>query len=271
VKPMLTFNDILRKEKIHPKTVRLVRHHFTGHPERPTPYQLWKRNDGSLEKYQRIQRKKRFKVGEHLATFVVSPNKRTLFVGMYSVMGLGIVPDGVLDPVSGKDVGGLNFYKIQRDAMLSEYAGRLSINWGSAWQAWVQRAHKQDKEVAGIEDDIEPPFPGFANFTYELSRIAEIPEKWQEVLRNVKGVYLLVCKATGKQYVGSAKGNQSLWGRLLDYAGNGHGGNVELKARGPQHYQVSILEITNSEAEVISIEEMWKKKLMSREFGLNKN
>jgi hypothetical protein len=32
-----------------------------------------------------------------------------------------------------------------------------------------------------------------------------------------------------------------------------------------------MLEITNSEAEVISIEETWKKKLMSREFGLNKN
>jgi hypothetical protein len=268
---MLTFNDILRKEKIHPKSVRLVRHHFTGHPERPTPYQLWKRNDGSLEKYQQIQRKRRFKVGELLATFVVSPNKRTLFVGLYSVIGLGIVPDGVLDPVSGKDVGGLNFYKTKADARLSEYARRLSINWGSAGQAWVQRAHKQDKLVAGIEDDNEPPFPGFADFTYELAQISEIPEKWQEILRNVKGVYLLVCKATGKQYVGSAKGDQSLWGRFLDYARTGHGGNVELKARGPQHYQVSVLEITNSEAEVIALEESWKKKLMSREFGLNKN
>jgi hypothetical protein len=268
---MLTFNDILRKEKIRPNTVRLVRHHFTGYPERPTPYQLWKRNDGSLEKYQQFQRKKRFKVGEILATFVVSPNKRTLFVGLYSVIGLGTVPDGVLDPVSGKDVGGLNLYKIRPDTRLSEYAGRLSISWGTAGQAWVQRAHKQDKPVSGIENDIEPPFPGFSNFTYELGRISEIPEKWQEVLRNVKGVYLLVCKTTGKQYVGSAKGDKSLWGRFLDYVRSGHGGNVELKARGTQHYQVSILEITNSEAEVISLEEIWKKKLMSRQFGLNKN
>jgi hypothetical protein len=39
----------------------------------------------------------------------------------------------------------------------------------------------------------------------------------------------------------------------------------------PHHYQVTILEIINSEAEIENIEEAWKAKLMSREFGLNKN
>jgi hypothetical protein len=267
---MLTFNDVLRKEKIDPRKVRLVRNHFTGHPERPTPYSLWRNDIESLEKYQRIQRKKRFEVGDLLASFVVAPHKKTLFIGLYSVDGLGRVPAGVRDPVSQKDAVGLHFYSIHREKRLSEYKGRLSIRW-DAGRAWVQRAHKNEKPVVEIRNNHEPSFPGFNKFKCDVSHIAEIPEKWQEVLRNVKGVYLLVCKETGRQYVGSAKGGQSLWGRFLDYAKTGHGGNVELKSRGPYHYQVTILEITNSEAEIVNIEEAWKVKLMSREFGLNKN
>ena len=50
---------------------------------------------------------------------------------------------------------------------------------------------------------------------FAVSQIASIPLAWQAVL---KGVYLLVCKETGKQYVGSAKGEDSLWGRFLTYA-----------------------------------------------------
>lgn len=268
---MLTFNDILRKEKINPRKVRLVRHHFTGHSERPKPYDLWLRKDGSLETYQRIQRKTKFKVGGLLASFVVTPYRNTLFIGLYSVVGLEPASAGVLDPVSGKDVTGYNFYKIRRDKRLAEYAGRLSINWGSAGQAWVQRAHRNDKAVAGIQDDIEPSFPGFTEFTCDSNRLAEIPEKWREVLKSVKGVYLLVCKQTGKQYVGSAKGGDSLWGRFLAYAKNGHGGNVELKSRGSRLYQITVLEIVNSEKEVAEVEEAWKAKLMSRKFGLNRN
>lgn len=268
---MLTFNDILRKEKIDPRKVRLVRHHFTGHPERPKPYDLWLRRDGSLEKYQRIQKKPRFKVGGLLATFVVTPYGQTLFIGLYSVVGLEKVPAGITDPVSGKDVTGLHFYKIRADNRLAEYVARLSINWGAAGQAWVQRAYKNEKTVTGIEDYAEPPFPGFTEFTCDSNRLAEMPQRWGEVLKNVKGVYLLVCKETGKQYVGSAKGNDNLWGRFLDYAKNGHGGNVELKARAPRVYQMTVLEVVNSEVDVAVAEEAWKKKLMTREFGLNRN
>jgi hypothetical protein len=268
---MLTFNDILRKEKIDPRKVRLVRHHFTGHPERPKPYDLWLRRDGSLEKYQRIQKKPRFKVGGLLATFVVTPYGQTLFIGLYSVVGLEKVPAGVIDPISGKDVTGLHFYRTRPDKRLAEYMARLSINWGAAGQAWVQRAHKNEKAVTGIENYAEPPFPGFTEFTCDSNRVAEMPQRWREVLKNVKGVYLLVCKETGKQYVGSAKGDDSLWGRFLDYAKNGHGGNVELKARGPRVYQMTVLEVVNSDSDAAVIEEAWKRKLMTRQFGLNRN
>jgi len=46
------------------------------------------------------------------------------------------------------------------------------------------------------------------------------------VFKAVRGVYLLVCKETGKQYVGSAQGEETLWGRFIAFATTGRGGNV---------------------------------------------
>ena len=66
--------------------------------------------------------------------------------------------------------------------------------------------------------------------------------------RSVKGVYLLVDIATGQQYVGSAKGADSLLGRWMDYATDGHGGNLALKEaskKGRRTYQVSVLEVVD--------------------------
>jgi len=91
------------------------------------------------------------------------------------------------------------------------------------------------------------------------------------VLSSVKGVYLLVCKETGKQYVGSAKGEESLWARFEDYWRTGHGGNLELKSRGRRQYQATVLEVVNSDEGIEGIESAWKSKLMSRKFGLNGN
>jgi len=54
---------------------------------------------------------------------------------------------------------------------------------------------------------------------------------------------------------------------------SGHGGNVALKSREPSDYQISILQIAGTDAttdEIIGMEERWKKKLQSKEMGLNR-
>ncbi|EZP66182.1 hypothetical protein BV97_05766 [Novosphingobium resinovorum] len=60
----------------------------------------------------------------------------------------------------------------------------------------------------------------------------------------------------------------------MNYAQDGHGGNLGLKSSEPGDYQVSILEVSGSAAtvdEIRSIEQLWKRKLQSREMGLNRN
>jgi GIY-YIG catalytic domain len=269
---MLTFNAILRHEGVDPSKVRLVRHQDNRAIVSCTPYNLWRAADGRLELYQRIQRRDVFEVGSTLATFVATPADETLFVGLYHVDGLGVAPPGTTDPVIQADRGGFHFYEIRREELLSDYVGHLVIDWGRGFRSWVQRADRQDKPVLEIRKEMrEQPFPGFTLFCWDIDQIATVPLPWQEVLRSVKGVYLLVCKDTGKQYIGSAKGEESLWGRFLEYARTGHGENVELRRRGAQAYQVTVLEVVNSDTGIERVEEAWKQKLMSRKFGLNKN
>jgi hypothetical protein len=253
--------------------VRLVRHQDARAAANCTPYELWRAGDGRLEEYQRLQKREVFHVGNLLASFVVTPGGDTLFIGLFRVCGLGTAPPGTVDPVLKEERAGLHLYDIQREQGLSEYVGHLIIDWGKGYIQWTQGAESNDKPVLEIRKEVkDEAFPGFTRFCCDIEQIEAIPLAWQEVLKHVRGVYLLVCKDTGKQYVGSARGEESLFGRFCDYAKTGHGGNVELKRLGQTNFQVTVLEVVNSDTqEIEQIEEAWKRKLMSRKFGLNRN
>lgn len=104
---------------------------------------------------------------------------------------------------------------------------------------------------------------------------------WKSALSNVKGIYLIVDTYTGKQYVGSAYGDECIWQRWSNYAKDGHGGNVELKellrTNGVDYkynFKYSILEVCNmnlGNEYIISRESHWKEVLLTRQFGLNLN
>jgi hypothetical protein len=128
-------------------------------------------------------------------------------------------------------------------------------------------------------------FSGYENvvLTYENLKEIIVSEElsWKTALSNVKGVYLITDLNTGKQYVGSAYGEDAFWSRWQAYADNGHGNNVELikllKDTGNDyvnHLQFSILEIRNritDDEEIIKRESHWKKILGTREYGFNSN
>jgi len=81
-----------------------------------------------------------------------------------------------------------------------------------------------------------------------------------------ESIYLLVDKDTSQQYIGSAKGEDSLWGRLSEYARTGHGGNIELKNHPEARYQASILQFVDQQLpdhRIEQIESWWKDKLMT--------
>ena len=132
-------------------------------------------------------------------------------------------------------------------------------------------------------------FPGYNRVSLkhkDLERIIENEEaNWKQALSNVKAVYVITDRHTGKLYIGSASGNdRGLWQRWAAYAdlNNLTGGNNKLKQlkaeKGSQYiidnFQYSILEIFDTKTKVediISRESYWKRILATREHGLNDN
>jgi hypothetical protein len=275
---MIGFNTLLRDEEISPADVKLARHQSTEprvRKARLTPYDLWLADDGRLELYQRIQRKDRFAGAKFVAAFVATPLNETLFVGMFENCGVAIAKPGLRDPVGGHDVAGLFLYDLRQSGRLTEYRGRLVVDWGAGFLSWIQKAWRHDKPVVEIRRSrSEPMFPGFLDFRRRFSELASVPVSWRIALASVNGVYLLICPETGKQYVGAAYGEGGFWARWENYVSSGNGGNIRMKDLPSRDYQVSVLEVASLSADVeqiVDMENRWKETLLTREFGLNEN
>ncbi|MGZ8285357.1 MAG: GIY-YIG nuclease family protein [Allosphingosinicella sp.] len=272
----LTFNAILTDYGIDPREVRLLRHQTGAHRGR-TLYTLWRDNPDEFLAYQGIQTSQNRSrlASPYWASFVVTPARSVMFVGLYEVELTGTCPPGLIDPFNGSAVGGLDKYSQKLVGVSAEDIGRVFIEWGTATRAWPQLAANQPKPIVEITRAFqEEVFPGYTSFIANLSTAEALPIGWLSALRAAKGVYLLTCPRTKEQYVGSAYGDDGFLGRWLAYARDGHGGNLGLKSRDPSDYQVSILEVSGSSAtmeEIIAAEQLWKAKLQSREMGLNRN
>ena len=278
---MLKFNSILTECKLDPTSVQLVRHQARG-PNGATPYRLLRNDRPQFELYQTFQGREVFRRA-FIASFVVTPTGETLFVDLYKVSKPVTNTSAFTCPIKLKsyEAGKLFVYGLTIDGRMNDFSQRLVLIWGEGYRSWIQRAEKQDKDIIEIRKHFEEPeFPGDFSFRERIEEIPSLYPTWRAILRDKKGVYLLVCKSTGAQYVGSATGSDGFLGRWDAYAINGHGGNKLLKERNQKDYTVSILETVGSKAqrnEILTLESLWKEKLGSRaeqlgdEFGLNAN
>jgi len=278
----LTFNLLLRQAGIDPRDVRLMRHQSVS-DDGLTPYAIWRDDRAEFERYQSAQRANRrsYFASRYWASFVVPPDRSTLFVGLYEVSGHQPAPDEWTDPLCRQSRAEmaieLDLYEFQRLPEFEHLAGCLRVEWGAGARSWAQRADRAtgNKRIVELTQGFrEPDFPGFMQFIGNLGSLPSLPASWVSVLTASRGVYLLTCPRTREQYVGSAHGTGGFWGRWQSYIATGHGGNVGLRSRDPSDYQVSILEVVGSAAtadEIIAAEQLWKAKLQSREMGLNRN
>lgn len=277
---MFRFNSLLVEAGFDPRAVRLVRHRH------PAQFQRQFHEDAisghpRFEQYQSGQSNPRvvtqMSSAAVLAAFAADMAGDTIFVGMFGVLGVTTGPDP--DPYrsrSGPARSDIAILLLRRLQPLADYRGRIVVDWGGGERAWVQYAHRHDKHIVEVRRSaVEPPFPGYSRFMRGLHEIESLPSTWLEPLRVARGVYLLVHRTTGAQYVGSATGADGFLGRWRGYA-DGHGGNVGLRELGhaADQYDVRILETAGSGAEnedVYALESLWKDKLGSRVKGLNRN
>jgi hypothetical protein len=272
---LLGFNYLLEAAGVDIRRARLLRHQSGRAQVARAPYDLWRSDDGRFELYQRIQSGSYFKDCRWIASFVATPWDETLFVGVYLVGTPGVAPPATFCPVTGKDETGAIFYDLQPSEQLSEFRGRILVDWGKGYRTWVQRPDRNDKPIVEIRRQVaDPPFPGFLNFTWPIRELAAVPRSWAEALTAIGGVYLLVCRTTGRQYIGSAYGAGGFWYRWQVYLQTGHGNNEAMRLLESHDFQVSVLECAPPHLtpdEVIRLENRWKDKLQTRAFGLNRN
>ncbi len=266
------FKTLLTDANLEPKTVKVLRHTIG----RTDLFAVWRSDRAAFETYQSIQQQKSrsYFVRPWWASFIALNDGRTCFVGMYRSALVGPVPEGFGDRLSLRPPSPSehDHYECVRTEELSEFAGRLFIDWnGRNWRQNGESAHPVVELARAVRD---PEFPGPLEFIKPLSEIEYLPEGWLSHLRQGRGVYLLTCPKTREQYVGKADGEDGFLGRWRNYITTGHGGNVRLRSRDPSDYQVCILEFAGSSAtpkDIAVMEERWKRKLQSRDMGLNAN
>lgn len=274
----LGFNTILSTAEISPAHVRLLRHRDDQGASR-TLWDLWSNDRTAFEAYQARQKvSDRAKLSApYWASFVVMPSDETIFSGLYRIgSSHPLAADMPKHNAPGLDVAEKHEeYETTLLPLLADFSGRLVIDWGPGKRSWIQRADKQDKVILELlRAGTEPPFPGYLNLISHLSDIGALPTSWRLALSLARGIYLLACPESKEQYVGMAIGSNGFLGRWMEYFATGHGGNVGMLSRPPQNYQVSILEVAGSGAtvsDIVAMEALWKRKLMSRQMGLNRN
>lgn len=274
----LTFNGLLADIGIAPKNVRLLRHVKKQGLPGMSPYQAWRTNIEVFEAYQSTQpaRYRSFFDASYWASFVGYPQKETLFVGLYRIEMSEREIGAFHCPLTGfhNVAGRVDRWSTTLCEELSEYAGKLFVDWGPGTRSWGQHAKRKNKPIIELRrDEREEVYPGHTAFLSQLSDIEALPSSWISILRNSKGVYLLTCPSTKEQYVGAAFAQGGFHDRWLMHATR-QGDAIAFRSRKAEDYQISILEVAGSlttDQDILAMEQRWKAKLQSREMGLNRN
>lgn len=261
-------------------------HFAIGRDNRKEPYNTFL-IDG-FKNWQEHQTNKNFG-RKYILSLVYYEKDIWMFAGIYEVLPVKPVP-------VQNDIGWTGWkYETKLADKATDYIGRAFFRFKKEFRASypvleldpkngepiakMPLSHILDKRVA-ISD-----FVGFDKVDVDYKTLKYLVSdnifSWKTALSNVKGIYLIVDTLTGKQYVGSAYGDECIWQRWSNYAKNGHGGNAEFKellSKNGQEYvhnfKYSILEVCNmnlGNEYIIERETHWKEVLLTRKFGLNKN
>ncbi len=243
----------------------------------PTPLEAF--FNGTFRQWQEHQNQKNFQC-KRILSLIHLGGTRWLFCGAYEVLG---VAPGKWKPTT------CYMYSTREMNELDHLTGRAVVEFNKTFRASYLSGKKfaDQLSVVALRDQRMTigDFPGFNSVLLSHTMLGTVTREsnpsWRAALSNVAGVYLITDTSTGQQYVGSTYGGEGIWQRWMAYASTGHGGNSELRALlkkgGIEHtrfFQFTLLEvcaINSSDDYIIGRETHWKKALMSREFGLNKN
>ncbi len=288
---MIEFNELLLKAALDPAKVMVMRHRPTEEAlrralpklaaERPELYNAYQSNHG-----ERVEAA--LGNASYLASFIGHEPGKALFVGIYKVVGWKEISSQEFWRMEcNRDLRNLGtrgvedgrrsrWFDLVCTEHMAKWKGKLVVAWPGIERSWWRWAARNVMTVDAVHDEsrLVSAMPAPQDLVLNWAELQTLPVWWQAAISQWRGVYLILDKASGKGYVGSAYGDDNILGRWRGYAATGDGGNVGLKKLDPAHFQFSVLQLVSPEAsavEVTRLEETWKKRLGTRDFGLNKN
>jgi len=267
---MITIQELLYNRGLDKNLkIKLVRHKSKN----LDLYNLYRYDRTAFLEYQNRQGNDVFKGVDLIAVFIGESGTLARFIGVYKILSSKKKKDNKFYYDSAEMIG------------FEDLKERVIIDWGTAaiqWQQWI----KNIKEVVEIQPGLHyQQFTDYFDFILDFQELEEIVNNkyndWKRMLSITKGIYLISDTETGKLYVGSAYGEDGIWGRWSKYVKTkGHGDNKELKklVKADKDYaykfRFSILMLlpkTITMDQAINKEKLFKRKLGTNAFGLNNN
>ena len=290
----MQLNDLLHKHGIPPADVLVVRHRPQEPKLRKTLPWLAAEKPDLYNAYQQSQFpkvEKAFTRAKYIASFIGVNAGMALFAGLYAVKGWrALEPEAFWKLAANKELHesfGMAGFEADRptplwfDLVLNTgfypaWRGRLVINWPGLERSWWRWADRNIFAIEAIRESsaFEGVVPPWDELVATWSELKVLPSTWQASLREWRGIYYILDSSDGQGYVGAAYGTENMLGRWLNYGATGDGGNKKLQKRDPNNFQFSILQRVSPDMppeDFIRLEQTWKTRLHTREFGLNEN
>lgn len=269
---MITIQELLYNRGLDRNAkVKLVRHKDKRYPDL---YNWYRSDKEKFLTYQSSQSENVFNNVDFIISFIGEESLKSRFIGVYQIISY-----------TETEIKDSKFqYQMIEVNGFEDLKERVIINWRNAikWEQWI----KNEMEVIEIQPGLHyKQFTDYFDFILNFDELKEIVTNqysdWKRMLSVTKGIYLINDTKTGKLYVGSAYGENGIWGRWSNYVlTNGHGNNKTLKEliendfTHGNHFQFSILMLlprTITPDEAIKKERLFKNKLGTNSFGLNNN
>ncbi len=227
----------------------------------------------------------------------ISFREGNIAIGFYREHKNTWIMSGIMNVV--KDNGKCNGSNVEYYKDFAKFSYRIVCEFKKDFEACILLAENYlDKikviEISGEERTVKK-FPGFDNVYVSYNELekylnAQNPS-WRNFLSSRRGVYLISDKSNGKLYVGSAYGEDGIYGRWRTYIESGYDKNGVETGKYPnrefqklvdeegldyvrKNFMYSILETFEDNVSgeyIINRESWWKDCLQSRKFGYNAN
>ncbi len=291
----LTLNALLQASGVDPATVVIFRHR----PYEPALNRVFdmivSERPDLFDCYQSTHAantEAALRRAKYVASFIRWGPRLALFVGLYRVASYQArsIEECIARPLHRELMAlGMHGFKStdQRQQVLEfdlpltpwhqDWRGKLIVRWPGLERSWYRWADRNECMVEAIaqENVLARAMPSWDQIILDWNELAILPQNWRAALRQWRGIYLIIDRSDGKQYIGSAYGSENILQRWNEYSRTGHGGNKLLRTRDPQSFRFSILQRVSpdlDDASVISIEKSWKDRLNTRSpSGLNEN